>query len=83
MIPSHSKIGQEMRIHFENLLDEHGKNEFIPVRLENDTPNFYLNWEGESEHYFEKTSQQSGTSLAERIACKSNHNSESTCSTHW
>ena len=45
MIPTHSKIGQEMRIHFEKLLDEHGKNELIPVCLENDTPNFHLNRE--------------------------------------
>ena len=49
MIPTHSKIGQEMRVHFEKLLDEHGKNELIPVCLENDTPNFYLNREVKSE----------------------------------
>ena len=41
MIPSHSKIGQERRTHFEKLMDEHGKNELIPVCLENDTPKFY------------------------------------------
>ena len=29
-----------MRIHLEKLLDEHGKNELIPVYLENVTPNF-------------------------------------------
>ena len=38
MIPTHNQIGQEMRIHFEKLLDEHGKNELIPNCLENDTP---------------------------------------------
>ena len=48
MIPTHSKIGQGMRIHFEKLLNEHGKNELIPVYLENDTPNFYLNREVKS-----------------------------------
>ena len=31
MIPTHSKIGQGMRIHFEKLLDEYGNNELIPV----------------------------------------------------
>ena len=31
LIPTHSKIGQEMRLHFEKLLDEHGKNELVPV----------------------------------------------------
>ena len=69
MIPTHSKIGQEVRIHFEKLLDEHGTNELIPVCLENDTPNFYLNREVKSEEtynvkatdqHFEKESQQSG-----------------------
>ena len=29
MIPTHSKIGQGMRIHFDKLLDEFGKNELI------------------------------------------------------
>ena len=62
MIPTHSKIGQGMRIHFEKLLDEYGKNELIPVCLENDTPNFYLNREVKSvtDQHFEKESQQSG-----------------------
>ena len=40
MIPTYSKHGQGMRIHFGKLLNEHGKNELIPVHLENDTPNF-------------------------------------------
>ena len=69
MIPTHSRIGQELRLHFVNFLDEHGKNELIPVCLENDTPNFYLNREVKSEEthsvrdaeqYFENESQQSG-----------------------
>ena len=34
MIPTHSKIGQGMRIHFEKLVNWHGKNELIPVYLE-------------------------------------------------
>ena len=47
MIPTHSEIGLGMIIHFEKLLSEHGRNELIPVYLENDTPNFYLNRECE------------------------------------
>ena len=35
MIPIQNKIGQGMRIHFEKLLNWHGKNELIPVYLEN------------------------------------------------
>ena len=35
MIPIHNKIGQGMRIHFEKLVNWHGKNELIPVYLEN------------------------------------------------
>ena len=42
MIPIHSKIGQGMRIHFEKLVNWHGKNELIPVYLENNIFNFYL-----------------------------------------
>ena len=58
-----------MRIHFEKLLVERGKNELIPVCLQNDTPNFYLNREmkfeethsvKDAEQYFETESQQSG-----------------------
>ena len=52
MIPTHSKTVQEMRIHFEKLLDEHGNNEFIPACLENDTPTFYLNREVKSEETY-------------------------------
>ena len=47
MIPTYSKIGQG--IHFEKLLNEYGKNELIPVYLENDILNFYLNREAKSE----------------------------------
>ena len=49
MIPTHCKIGQVMRIHFEKLLNEYGKNELIPVCLENNAFNFYLNREVKSE----------------------------------
>ena len=31
MIPIHSKIGQGMRIHFEKLVNWHGKNELIAI----------------------------------------------------
>ena len=49
MIPTHSKYGQEKRIRFEKLLDEHGKNELIPVYLDKDALNFYRNREVKSE----------------------------------
>ena len=45
MTPIHSKIGQGMRTHFEKLVNLHGKNELIPVYLENNLFNFYLNRE--------------------------------------
>ena len=92
MIPTHSKIGQGMRIHFEKLLNEFGKNELIPVYLENDTPNFYLNREVKSEEThsvrdaeqcLRKKVNSRETSMAEQCACKSNNNSESRCGTHW
>ena len=64
MIPTHSKIGQEMRLHFEKLLDEFGNHELIPVCLEKNTPNVYLNQEvtseEDAEQNFEKETQQSG-----------------------
>ena len=48
MIPIYSKIGQEMRNHFEKLLNWYGKNELIPICLENNIFNFYLNREVKS-----------------------------------
>ena len=87
MIPTDSKIGQGMRIHFEKLLNECGKNELIPVYLKNDTPNFYLNREvkseethsvSDAEQCFEKESQTVGKRVvAEQCACKSNFNRKS------
>ena len=69
MIPTHSKIGQGVRIYFEKLLKQSGKNELIPLYLENDTPNVYLNREVKSEethsvrnaeqYFSERVSQQS------------------------
>ena len=48
MIPIHSNIGQGMRIHFEKLVNWYGKNELIPVHLENIIFNFYLSREVKS-----------------------------------
>ena len=48
MIPIYSNIGQGMRHHFEKLVSWHGKNELIPVFLENNILNFYLNREVQS-----------------------------------
>ena len=69
LILTHSNTGQDMRVHFEKLLDEYGTNELIPVGLDNDALNFYLNREAKSEEThigisheqnFENESQQSG-----------------------
>ena len=69
MIPIHSKIGQGMRIHCEKMVNWHGKNELIPVFLENSIFNFYLNKKlkstetnnvNDADHYLAKNCQQSG-----------------------
>ena len=69
MIPTHSKIGQGMRTHFEKLVNRYGKNDLIPVYFENNTFNFYLNREvksaetksvNDADHYPTEKSQQSG-----------------------
>ena len=69
MIPIHSKIGQGMRIHFEKRVNWCGKNELIPVYLENNIFNFYLNREmkstetnnvNDADHCLAKNCQQSG-----------------------
>ena len=69
MIPVHSKIGQGMRTHCEKLENGYGKNDLIPVYLENHTFNFYLNREvksaetnnvNDADHCPAKNCQQSG-----------------------
>ena len=69
MILTHSKIGQGMRIHFEKLGNWHGKNELIPLSLENSIFNFHLSREAKStetnnvndaDHCLAKNCQQSG-----------------------
>ena len=90
MIPIYSKIGHEMRNHFEKLVNWHGKHELIPVHLENTIFNFYLNREvkstennemNDADHFPTGNCQQSVTGMAEQCARKSNENSESRCST--
>ena len=92
MISSQSKIGQGTRIHFEKLVNWHGKNELIPVYLENNIFNFSLNREvkstennnmNDADHYLAKICQHSGNGMGEQGARKSNDNSESRCSTNW
>ena len=65
-----------MRFHFEKVLNEYGKNELIPVFLENDALNFYLNREvkseethsvNDAEQCFEKKSQQSGNEYGRAV----------------
>ena len=61
MIPIHSTIGQEMRKHFEKLVNWYGKKELIPLYLENNIFKIYLNREVKStETNNVKNAQQSG-----------------------
>ena len=61
MIPIHSNIGQVMRTHFEKMENWHGKNELIPVYIENHIFNFYLSREVKStENNDVNNDQQSG-----------------------
>ena len=76
LIPIHSKIRQEMRIHFEKSLNEYGMKDLIPVYLEKDVLNFYLNREVKSEEIYsvndaeqclEKDNQQSGNEYGRAV----------------
>ena len=60
MIPIHRKIGQGLRTHFEKLVNWHEKNELVPVCLENNIFNFYLNREV-------KNAQQSGNEYGRAV----------------
>ena len=80
MIPIHSKIGQGMRIHFEKLVNGYGKNDLIPVYLETNIFNFYLNREvkstetnnvNDAEHCFAKDIRQSGKRIWQSSALAS------------
>ena len=73
-----------MRIHFEYLDKWYGKNELIPVYLENNINNFYLNQEvksketnnvNDADHCLAKNSQQSGNGDGRAV--------QSRCSTNW
>ena len=67
-IPIHSEIGQGMRTHFEKLVNWHGKNELIPVHLENNIFNFYLNREVKStETNNVNNSQQTGNEFGRAV----------------
>ena len=92
MIPIHSNIVQVMRIHFVNLLNWHGKNELIPVCVENNNFNFHMNREvrltetnnvNDADPCLAKNSQQSGNGMAEQCAREPDENSESRCGTNW
>ena len=76
-------------IHFDTLVNWHGKTELIPVNLENNIVNFYLrrevkstetNNENVADHYLAKNCQQSAH---KQCARKFIENSESRCGTHW
>ena len=68
MIPIHSKIGQGMRVHFEKLVNWHGKNELY---LENNIFNFYLSREVKStETNKVNHAQQSGNEYGRAVRSK-------------
>ena len=68
MIPICSKIGQGTRIHLEKLVTWHGKNEPIPVYLEINIFNFYLNREVKStETNNVNNAQQSGNEYGRAV----------------
>ena len=67
MIPTHSKIGQGMRIHFQKLVNWQGKNELIPVYLENNIFNFHLNREVKSTETNVNNAQQSGNEYGRAV----------------
>ena len=61
MISMHSKIGQGMRMHFERLLNWYGRQQLIPVHIEDNIFNFYLSKELKStETKIVNTFQQCG-----------------------
>ena len=82
MIPIYSKIGQRMRSHFEKLVSWCEKNDVVPVYLENNIFNLYLNREVKSTETNTVNNAQQ-TSMGEQCARKSNENSESRCCTNW
>ena len=52
MIPIHTEIGQGTRIHFEKVLNDDGMRSLIPIYLEKEALNFYLNQEVKSEEIY-------------------------------
>ena len=68
MFPIHSKIGEGMRNHFEKLVTWYGKNELIPVYLENNIFNFYMNREVKSTETNDvNIAQQSGNEYGRAV----------------
>ena len=77
MIQIHSKICQGTRSHFEKLFNEYGMSDLVPVYLEKDALNFYLNREVKSEEIhslndteqcLEKGNQQSGNEYGRAVS---------------
>ena len=76
MIPIFSKIGQGMTVHYEKLVNWHGNNELLPVYLEHNIFNFYLNREVKStetnnvkdaDYCLAKNCQQSGNEYGRAV----------------
>ena len=77
MIQIHSKICQGTRNHFEKLLNKYGMSDLLPVYLEKDALNFYLNREvkyeeihslNDAEQCLEKENQHSGKECGRAVS---------------
>ena len=77
MTQIHRKFCKGTRNHFERLLNEYGMSDLVPVYLEKDALNFYLNREVKSEEIhslndteqcLEKGNQQSGNEYGRAVS---------------
>ena len=92
LIPIQSKIGQEMRTHFEELVNWHGKNDLFSTLSREGRFQFLLEPRSQvgrnhsvngAEQCLERRINSREPSMAEQRARKSNDNFEARCSTHW
>ena len=71
MNPIHSKIGKGKRIHFENLVNWHGKHELILVYFENkmsrEVKSTETNNVKDADHCLAKNSQQPGNEYGRAV----------------
>ena len=80
MIPVHSKIALEIRMHFERLVSCYGRKQLIPVNIEDNIFNFFLSKESKSTEtntiLRTKNLSSQETSMVEQCARRSKENSQ-------